>query len=337
MADNDTDKDPKDESPEANGAQQAPADALSRTPEDLEEEAEAHATESGTDAHADEEKISPLKRFFRRVNVYFLGFLLIVIVATVIAVVTYLNSQKAPPEVAIANQSLNEETLRELANTDASVGSNSQTLTIQGNAVIAGQTLMRGNLNIAGNLQTGGTIQAPSLTISGESNLGTAQINTLQVASDVAIEGTTTMRDISVSGGANFSGSVTASQITTSRLVLSGNATLEIPNHISFTGPAPSRTLGGGIGNGGSASISGSDTSGTVNIGTGNNPSAGCLVRVGFQQAFPSQPRVMISPVNPAAGRTQYYVERDTSGFSICAASPAPANQRFAYDYFVTY
>lgn len=323
----------------ADDTQQAPADALSRTPDELEEEqaeqAAAAKAKSGSDTPT-EKKVSPLKKFLRKINLYFLMFVLLIVVAGAVAIVNYLNSQKVTPPPDIASQGLTEDALKQLANTDATVGNASQTLTIQGNAIISGQTLMRGNLNVAGNFQSGGSIQGPSLTISGDSNLGTTQANSLQVATTLAVQGATTVRDLSVAGSATFSGAITASQITASRLILSGNAVLQIPNHLSFTGPAPSRTINAGVlGSGGSASVTGSDTSGTVNINTGNNTTAGCFARINFQQAFTGQPRVIISPVGAGAGRTEYYVDRNAAGFSICTSSPAPANQAFAFDYFV--
>lgn len=327
-------KDTADEQPSKEG-QQAPADALSRTPDDLEQEEQASASPV-TSELPQEKKVSSFKKIFRRVNVYFLLFILVLVVAGIITAVNYLNSQKAEPKPNIVNQKLTEEALKQLANTDASVGNTSQTLTIQGNAIIAGQTLMRGNLNLAGNFQSGGSIQGPNLTISGTSNLGTAQINSLQVAQNTAIQGSTTMRDLSVSGASTFSGPVTASQLTVTRLILSGNASLQVPNHIAFTGPSPSRgATGAALGSGGSASVSGSDTAGVVNINTGSNTAAGCFVRINFNQAFAAQPRVIISPIGTAAGQTNYYVDRNASGFSICASTPAPANQVFAFDYFI--
>lgn len=317
----------------------APADALSRTPEDLENEQSEIAAANPTPASGQpaEKKVSAFKKIFRKVNLYFLIFILLIVVAGAIAVVNYLNSQKAPVTPTIASQELTEEALKDLANTDASVGGAAQTLTIQGNAIIAGQTLMRGNLNVAGNIQSGGSIQGPTLTISGTSNLGEAQINSLQVATNAAVQGATTLRDLNVSGAASFSGPMTASQITVTRLILSGNATLQVPNHISFTGASPSRTANGAVlGNGGSSSINGSDTTGTVSISSGNNPTPGCMVRVNFQQAFSNSAHVLISPVSAAAGQLEYYVDRNNSGFSICSNNAAVANQTFAFDYFVT-
>lgn len=320
--------------------QQAPADALSRTPEELDEEA-SHTVET-VDAAANpqqpaEKKVSPLKKLFRKINVYFLIFLLLVAVGGAIAIVNYLNSQKAPSEATIAAQSLSQETLKQLANTDATVGSASQTLTIQGNAIIAGQSLLRGNLNVAGNLQTGGSITGPSITISGQANLGPTQINSLQVAANTAIQGTTTLRDLNVAGTSSFSGPVTASQLTVSRLIMSGNAVLQIPNHISFTGASPTRTITAStLGSGGSASVNGSDTTGTVNINTGGSPATGCFIRITFQEVFSNQPHVIITPIGAVAGQLSYYVDRDKSGFSICTNNAAAANQVFAFDYFVT-
>lgn len=317
----------------------APVDALSRTPEDLDEEqaSQAAANPTPVTTQPGEKKILPVKKFLRKVNVYFLIFLLICVIVGVIAVVNYLNSQKPPVEPSIGDQALTQDELKQLANTDASVGGTSQTLTIQGNAIIAGQTLMRGNLNVAGNIQAGGSMQAASITISGESNLGSTQINSLQVATNTAVQGNTTLRNLNVGGTASFSGAVTASQLTVSRIIMSGNAELQIPNHISFTGPSPGRSITSSVlGAGGSASINGSDTTGTVSINTGNNPSAGCFTRISFNQAFTNQPHVIISPVGSGAGATQYYVDRDRNGFSICTNNAAPANRAFAFDYFVT-
>jgi cytoskeletal protein CcmA (bactofilin family) len=321
---------PKDAEP------QAPADALSRTPDDLEKEEAEHATAEAS-AEQPAKKLSPIKKFFHKVNLYFLIFGLLVIIAGAVAVVYYFNSQKATPGSSLASQNLTQDSLKQLANTDASVGSSSQTLTIKGNAIIEGQTLTRGALSVAGNFQTAGSIQGTSLTVSGSANLGEAQINSLQVASNTAIQGTTTLRDLNVAGTTAFSGAVTASQITVTRLILTGNGLLQVPNHISFTGPAPSRSINAAVlGSGGSASVNGSDTSGTVNISTGGGTVAGCFVQINFAQNFNSQPRVIITPAGSGAGQTQYYVVRSPSSFSICTASPAPTNQTFAFDYFVS-
>ncbi len=333
-------KDPAEnaESPAASGADSnAPSDALSRTPEELGQEASTAATPTEADsAQPTEKKQSPIKRFFKKVNLYFLLFMVVLVVVGVIAAVNYLNSAKPADDPTVQGQALSQESLKQLANKDASIGDTSQTLTIQGNAVIAGQTLTRGDLNVAGDFQTAGSIQGPSITISGAANFGETQANALQVATNAAVQGSTTLRDLSVAGSATFSGPVTASQLTASRLILSGNAILQIPNHISFTGTSPSRSINSNVvGSGGSVSVNGSDTSGTVNVSTGGSPQPGCFTRITFAQRFAAQPRVIISPVGRGAGLSEFYVDRDATGFSICTANGAPANQAFAFDYFI--
>lgn len=333
------DKKDSPEQPEHTPAEvtQAPADALSMTPDELADAEAAAKTETPVDAeNPTKRKVGPLRRLSRKMNVYLLIFILLLIVSVAIVVVVYLNSIKTPADPSIASQNLTTDSLKQLANTDVSVGDKSQTLTIQGNAVINGETLARGNLNVAGDIQTGGSTTTPNITVSGTANLGTAQVNSLQIAGNTAIQGDTTMRNLNVAGASTFSGAMTAAQITVSNLIFSGNGVLTIPNHIKITGPSPSRSINSGIlGAGGSASINGSDTSGTLNINTGNNPQPGCFARITFARAFSSSPRVVITPVGSSAGQTQFYTERDTSGFSICTATAAPANKALAYDYFI--
>lgn len=332
---------PVDQEPKVE-AQEAPADALSKTPDELEEDRKARAAEdtdlAGLDIDLPEAKLSPFKRFMRKINVYLLIFVVLVVVAGAIALVAFLNSQQTPDKATVDSQTLTTEALKNLANTDATVGNTAQTLTIQGSAVINGQTLARGDLNVAGNFQTGGNTTTPNITVSGTANLNDTQINGLQVAGNAAIQGTTTVRDINVSGTAAFSGALTASQITVSRIILSGNASLEVPNHISFTGSTPNRTTNGSVlGNGGSANVSGSDTAGTINVNSGNNPTAGCFVTITFNQSYSSQPHVSVTPIGSAAGSLQFYVDRNNSTFSVCSNNAPAANRSFGFDYFITY
>lgn len=337
------------ETPPAEGAQAAPpsseqsvpADALEKTNEELEEAViDATGTTGDATAKADDKapkKPNSVKAFFRKVNVYLLMFVLIVIIAGATSIVSFLNSKKAPPEVAIASQQLNQEALKKLANADTTIGSSAQTLTVQGNAIFSGQVLVRSDLNVAGNIQLGGSLQAPALTVSGKTNLADTQINTLQVATNTSVQGTTTLKDLNVSGTGSFSGPITASQITVSRLILSGNASLIVPNHIGFPGAAPGRSINPAVlGAGGSASVNGSDTAGTVNISTGGSPAAGCFIAITFNQPYTSLPHVIISPFGAGAGQTQYYATKSTTGFSICTNNAAPANQVFGFDYFIT-
>ena len=325
---------PAEQAPSAE--QTLPEDALGKTNEQLGEETAAQQTD--TPPELPPQKPKGFKALLKRMNVYLLAFGLLVIIGGAVATVSYLNSKKAPKAAEIATQELTENALKSLANSDATIGNAAQTLTVQGNAVFNGQVLVRSNLSVAGNIQLGGTLLAPSLTVSGKTTLNDTQISSLQVAQNTAIQGTTTVKDLNVAGAGTFAGPITAAQITVTKLILSGNAVLQVPNHISFTGPTPSRASidQAALGSGGTASINGSDTAGTININSGGGPGAGCFIRLAFNQNFSNPPHVLVSPVNSAAGSLDYYVTRNNSGFSLCSNNAPAANQGFSFDYFVT-
>jgi cytoskeletal protein CcmA (bactofilin family) len=306
-------------------------DGQSAAEEDAKESAESDDKKKGKGEH-------PIKTFLRRFNVYFLMFLLVLVIAIVIVVVAYLNSKREPVIPSLTNQTLDVETLQQLANADATVGDPNQTLTIQGNAIVSGQMLVRGNLNVAGTIQLGGEFSVPDLIVSGSANLAETQLASLQVAQDSIFQGEVTLQDdLNVAGESTFNGTVTAGHLVVSRLTMSGNGRLEIPNHITFTGANPNRSINPSVlGSGGSGSVNGSDTSGTVNLNTGSNPTAGCFVRVVFNVPYENTPHVIISPIGAAAGQTNYYATVSNTEFSICTANTPPANQSFSFSYFVT-
>ena len=279
-----------------------------------------------------------IKAVFKKFNVYLLIFIFLVIIAGAVTIVSYLNNQKPPVTPSVATQQLSTDTLSQLANSDATVGGSGQTLTVQGNAIFSGQVLIRSDLNVAGTIKVGTGVIVPEITVSGKATLGDTQSNSLQVANNSVFQGSiTAQKDLNVAGAASFSGPITAGQITVTKLILSGNAALQIPNHIAFTGASPGRTINAAaLGSGGTASINGSDTSGTISINTGNSPSAGCFVTVTFNSAYTSTPHVLVTPIGSGAGQVGYYVNRSTTSFSICGNSAAPSNQQMGFDYFVT-
>jgi cytoskeletal protein CcmA (bactofilin family) len=272
-------------------------------------------------------------------NIYVIAFAALFLIAGGITAFAFMSSNKKPPVATIGNQPLSQEALSQLANSDTSVGGAAQTLTVHSNATFAGQVLVRGGLTVANNTQVGGTLQAPDLVISNTANLGTVQAKSIQVAEDAKVQGSLDVsKDLSVSGVTTFSGPVMAGQITVTRLVLSGNASLEVPNHLAFTGSTPLRSINTATaGAGGSITIGGSDTSGTININTGSGPQAGCFIQVTFNKPFPSMPHVIVSPFGQAAGNLQYYVTKSTTGFNLCTNNAAAGGSAFGFDYFITY
>lgn len=317
--------------------QGAPADALGKSNEELGVQTTT-PTPAPTDTTPLAKQPGKIKRLFRKINLYLLLFLLVVVIAGAVSVVSYLNSKKTPKTPTIATQPLTTETLKQLANSDATVGDSGQTLTVQGNAIFSGQVLMKSDLNVAGTIKVGSSVVVPSITVSGKSTLSDTQVNSLQVANNSVFQGSiTAQKDLNVAGAAAFSGPLTAGQITVSKLIMSGTATLEVPNHVSFTGASPGRTINVGVlGAGGTASVSGSDTTGTININTGSSPTPGCFTDITFNKQFNATPHVILTPINSGAGLSQYYVTRNAKGFSVCANATPPANQVFAFDYFIT-
>lgn len=328
------------ESPAPTESTQKPsADEVNALEGDLPQEAQNPLSNTqGLDQTPKESKTKVKGKFGGKKNIYVIGFVLLFMVAAGITAFSFMSSQKKPPVATIGNQALSQEALAQLANTDAAIGSSAKTLTVQSDSVFSGQVLIRGALTVASNLQVGGNLQAPELTISGTANLGTAQINRLQVATDTVVQGTSSLKDLNVAGSSSFNGPMTASQITVTKLILSGNSSLQVPNHISFPGATPGRSVNNAVlGAGGSANIGGSDTAGSISINTGGGPVAGCFVNVAFNQAFPSTPRVIVSPVGAGAGSLDYYVNRSTTGFSLCTNSVPPAGSAFGFDYFVVF
>jgi len=312
--------------------QNVPADALERPDSEV-----LDATGEAGTPDKNIKKPNAFISFLRRFNVYFLLFLLVVIVAVAVSVVMYLNSRKSAPNPTVVNQNLTPDQLKQIANSSGTVGGSGQTLTVQGNAVFDGQLLVKNNLNVAGTLQLGAPLSVQNITVSNTANLQNTQINTLQVAQGSTFQGTVTVQNnLNVGGLASF-GNATVGTLTVTKLVMSGSAQLQVPNHVAFTGYQPGRTLGDAIGGGGSVSVGGSDTAGTININTGNGPiSPGCFATVNFNVKYTSTPHVMVSPVGVSAGRLDYYVNRSTTSFSICTANSPDANASFAFDYFVT-
>jgi len=288
-----------------------------------------------TDNKPDEKKLNRLTKLRQRLNIPLLSFGLIIVVALGIILISFLQTRKAITTSHPETQSLSQSTLNQLANSDTTVGSSQSILNVQSSAVFAGQVLVRQNLEVAGNLQIGGTIALNNLTVSGTSQLSQLTVNKdLAVAGNTAIQGSTTIaKSLQVSGNGTFGGPLSAPQIITSSLQLNGDLTLT--HHIDIGGATPSRSSGSALGSGGSVSVGGSDTAGSVSINTGSGPAAGCFATINFTSQYNSTPYVQVTPIGSAAGGLSYYVNRSTTSFSICDASAPPAGSSFGFDYFV--
>lgn len=275
-----------------------------------------------------------LQGLITRINIYLLIFIFIVIIAVVVVYIGVQRSKKDAATPTVNTQQLTAEELAKLNNGDAKVGDPKQTLTIESNAIFSGKVLVRDSLDVAGTIKVGGALSLPGLNVAGTSTLDQVLINKLTVTGDASIQGQLAVqKNLVISGGASFGGPITAPQITIQSLQLNGDLTFS--RHIDAGGGTPGKSDGSALGSGGTSSVSGTDTAGTVTINTGGGPPAGCFVTVNFTQKFNATPHVVITPVGSAAAGLNYYVNRSSTSFSVCTTNGAPGGANFAFDYIV--
>ncbi len=274
-----------------------------------------------------------IRRIWDRLNIYLLLFILVLILAIGSVISLTIKGRQEAFKI-IASQGLTQDELKQLANTDVTVGKPKQILTVQANAVFAGSALIRGDLEVAGTLKLGGDMSLTDLNVTGSTQLQDVTANNLTVGSNLNVQGTLTLNSgISVAGQSNFNGGIVASSVLTGALQLNGD--LKLTHHITAGGTIPDVAKGTAVGGGGTVSLSGSDTSGSIAINTGGGPPAGCFVTVTFSEAFANTPHVVITRVGAAAAGLNVYITRSTTGFVICSTNAAPASQSFGFDYIV--
>jgi cytoskeletal protein CcmA (bactofilin family) len=271
---------------------------------------------------------------FNFANLYFISFLLILLLGAIgiFAAVKFndKNSDNKSSKVA----SLTDKQLTDLKTNSTIVGDAQQTLDIQSNSIFEGQVLMRNNLDVAGSIKVGGALSLPAITVGGSSTFGEIHVNDkLTVAGNTTLQGSLTVqKGLTVAGNVSF-GSLSAGQINASSINLTGD--FVVNRHINVTGGTPGRSGGSALGSGGTATVNGTDTAGTVTINTGGGPPAGCFITINFTQRFSATPHVVISPSNSSAANLNYYANRSTSNFSICTASAPGGSTNYLFDYIV--
>lgn len=249
------------------------------------------------------------------------GFIVIVVLTGLLISRTQQKGD-APGNVTINTQSLDNGTLNELT---TSAGDNPKQqltispdtlfrngITVQKSAEILENITVRGSSTILGSTTIGGDLLSNgNLTIKGNSNL----------TGNVAING-------QLSVAALNTGAVNATSVTL-------NGDLGYAGHLRPGGQTP-QTRGGNASAGGSVSISGNDTAGTISIQTGGGAAAaGELATITFVKAFSGTPKVQLTPVNDAASRLNYFTSRNPNFFTVSSTSSLSANTTYVFDYFV--
>jgi cytoskeletal protein CcmA (bactofilin family) len=282
--------------------------------------------------------IEKAKGLVARLNIYLLLFILLIVIGLIIFFVVFNASQDS--ETAInEQQELTQEAIDELIGSDARVGDPKQILTVESDSVFAGKVLIRDGLDVAGPIKVGGSLSLPGITVSGASAFDEVSINTLAIAGDATVQGQLSVQEgLTVSGPVTFSGTFSAAAFAIESLQVNQN--LQLNRHIDAGGPTPGITGGSATGSGGTVTISGTDTAGTVTVNIGSGAPAGVLATVNFANGFGGTPHVVITPVaaqgSPVVTGTQkfYLSSRTTNSFSIATSGGLPAGS-ISFDYIV--
>jgi hypothetical protein len=241
----------------------------------------------------------------------------IILLASVGTGIALLNRQdKQAPTVVINTQSLDNGTLNEL--TSKNGDQSKQQLTITPDTIFKNNVSVQGSTDIIKNLSVSGTANIQGATdIKDTLSVG----KSLSVGANLTVNGLITAASLNV-------GSLTISSINlSSNLVFGG--------HIVPSGSAPAARTSSAAG-GGSVSINGNDTAGTITITTGNSPIAGELAIITFHTAFSTTPKVQLTPLNSSASGVHYFVTHTAGFFTVNTSSPLANNTTYIFDYLVT-
>lgn len=273
-----------------------------------------------------------IQAIITRLNIYLILFVFIVVLAAGIVMVSIQRNKKTAAPTTVNTQTLNADDLKKLTETEQKVGDPKSTLSIESNAIFSGKVLIRDSLDVAGTIKVGGTLSLPGISVSGESNFDQIRANNITITGNSTVQGQLNIqKGITSSGGASFGGPISAPQLTVQSLQISGD--LQITRHIDAGGGTPGKADGSALGSGGTVTVSGTDTAGTVTVNTGGGPGAGCFVTVNFTQKFSGTPHVVITAVGSASATLNYYINRSSSNFSVCTANAPNSSQTYLFDY----
>ena len=269
----------------------------------------------------------------QKYSVYMTLFIFLISSIAVLGIIEYRHSHATG--ATINEQTISTSALNHIAGNNQVIGNSNQLLTIQSNSVFNNSVLMRDNLQIAGKLLVGSSLSLTGLSVSGNSTFDQAQVNKdLSVGGNANIQGSISLQNnLSVNGNGTFGGPITAPQISVSSLQLTGNLTLT--HHIDAGGQIPTSTTSSAVGVGGTASVNGSDTTGTITINSGGSPVAGCYITVNFVTPYNGTPHILLTPIGPYSANLIYYVNHTTSSFSLCSNNSPQSGQTYSFDYFV--
>ncbi len=232
-----------------------------------------------------------------------IGVVMIVVIIALLGMVSLKlkPAKKSPPTVVINTQTLDAGTLNKLTVQEGTTPAKQQ-------LTITPDTLFKNSVEIQGSVKV-----AKNFDIGGNANLhGNLSVSGLITASSLSV-GSLSINTINLSGNLNFGG------------------------HIVPTGSAPTAAPSVAA-SGGTVTISGNDSAGTITITIGNGSLlAGELAIITFHSAFSTTPKVQLTPINSASAALLHYATRSPKFFTINDIAPPPeAGTSYVFDYLIT-
>ncbi len=247
----------------------------------------------------------------------------IIIVGLVLAVVIVALFKQpakkvAPTVVTINTQSLDNGTLNKLT-AQASPGKTVQQLTI------SPDTLFKNNIEVQGSLKAD---------------------KQLDVAGNVVVGGTTTLQgavginsNLAVRGALSVGGALSAASLNVGSLgvtTVNASGSINFGGHLVPSGTTPTVAPSNGT-SGGTVTVSGNDTAGTITITIGNGTLvAGEMAILNFHTQFTTTPKVQLTPITGDASALNYYATRSASFFTIETSTTPTHGASYVFDYLVT-
>lgn len=248
-----------------------------------------------------------------------LVFIFILFLASSFFVKREVEKIKQPVPVTINTQSLDNGTLNKLTVQAGPENQTTQQLTIEPETLFKSSVEVQGSLKAQGDLEVGG-----NLNVRGTTTLqGAVGINSnLAVRGSLSVGGTLTAPSLNI-------GNLGATNINAS-------GSLSFGGHLIPSGSVPSAKPSLAA-SGGTVTISGNDTAGTVTITIGGGAvQTSEMAIITFATRFTTTPKVQLTPINAAASALNYYATRN-AGFFTIETSTVPSNgAQYVFDYLVT-
>lgn len=281
-----------------------------------------------------------------------LGVIAAILAANAGIIIFIMRSSATPAEKTQKEVTLSADTLNSLGMNKTAVGNQSAELTVGPNSTFNGTVTVAKDVSIAGKLQLNSKFTAAEAGL-GKLEAGDTALSSLTVNGSGTMTNLNLRQDLTVPGASRLQGPVTVSQLLTvnnnvnvtgslsvggslsvhnfEASSLTSDTTLTIGGHIITRGNTPSVTVGSGLGQSGTATISGSDAAGGISLGVGAGSAGGLLATVVFSQGYATTPTVVVTAVGQGMN---LYINRNANGFQVYSSN-ALSPGGYAIDYIV--